>query len=257
MSLSVGGHFLCAKSPIIQIIRTGSRKPNIRKPAIPHWRRAVVLKLTEPIHVNPKKALHPVETCIKKEKFLLKQQKEINPFEQIIAKEFFEKIENAKLVAVFHQLPMSSADLYEARLQLNKINLEYLQLNNNIVKLAFTGTKYEAFLKLYESTTVTFVGDQPAVAKLLKLEKKIPGLFLIGGIVENRFMSIHDLKRYAELPSLQSLQGQLVGTLSYPIQSLSRSLAYHQMELSSSLSRYITDQTLPESKECDTSSSQE
>lgn len=35
-----------------------------------------------------------------------------------------------------------------------------------IMRLAFTGTKYEALLNLYKSTTCTFVGDEVAVAKV-------------------------------------------------------------------------------------------
>ncbi|KAG7172724.1 39S ribosomal protein L10-like [Homarus americanus] len=165
MSLTIGGRFLFVRSPLVQTLRNRSRTPNLRKPAIPHWHRAVALKLTEPIYRDPEEDLYPSITCKKKEKILLKSQTQINPFEQILAREFLEKIANAKLVAIFHQLPMSEAELFATRLQLNKINMAYLKHNNNMIKLAFSGTKYESLLKLYESTTVTFAGDQLAVAK--------------------------------------------------------------------------------------------
>lgn len=35
-----------------------------------------------------------------------------------------------------------------------------------IMRLAFTGTKYEALLNLYKGTTCTFIGDELAVAKV-------------------------------------------------------------------------------------------
>lgn len=35
-----------------------------------------------------------------------------------------------------------------------------------MMKIAFTGTRYEAILKLYEPETITFVGDNPDVAKV-------------------------------------------------------------------------------------------
>lgn len=57
---------------------------------------------------------------------------QINPYEQILANEFREKIENAKLVAIFHMLPTSEAELFAARLQLIKINLKYLKHNNTV-----------------------------------------------------------------------------------------------------------------------------
>ncbi|XP_071542229.1 large ribosomal subunit protein uL10m-like isoform X9 [Panulirus ornatus] len=227
MSLSVGERLLSVKIPLLQILRNRTRSPNLRKPAIPHWHRAVVLKLTEPQYIDPAESLHPAETCMKRAKAKIKTT-EVNPFEWILAQEFREKIENAKLVAIFHELPMTAASLFAARVQLNKINLVYLKHNNNIMKLALTGTKYEALLSLYQSDTVTFVGDQPSVAKLLKLEKRIPGLLLLGGVVEGRFMSLDNLKQYAALPSLQTLHGQLVGILGSPAQYLSQNLDHHQ-----------------------------
>lgn len=222
-------------------VRSRTRAPNLKKPAIPHWTRAVVLKLVEPIHKDPMEGIHPRETCQKRQKALQSKTEQVNPFEQILAKEFLEKIENAKLVAIFHVLPMTEAELFAARVQLNKISLQYIKQNNTIMRLAFTGTKYEALLKLYESTTCTFYGDEPAVSKLLKLEKKISGLVLLGGVVEDRFMSVQDMKHYASLPSLHTLQAQLVSILGTPAQHLSQNLSANQVELSSSLSRYATD----------------
>ncbi|MPC59113.1 39S ribosomal protein L10, mitochondrial [Portunus trituberculatus] len=142
-------------------------------------------------------------------------------------------------------LPTSEAGLFAARLQLIKMNMKYIKHNNTIMRLAFMGTKYEALLSLYKSTTCTFVGDEIAVAKLLKIQKKISSLVLLGGIVEGRFMSVQDLQRYANLPSLHTLQAQLVSILGTPAQQLSQNLSANQVELSSALSRYADD-TKPE-----------
>ena len=74
-----------------------------------------------------------------------------------------------------------------------------------------------------------FWHDGYLLFQLLKLEKKIPGLVLLGGIVEERFMSVQDLKHYASLPSLHTLQGQLVSILSTPAQHLSQNLSANQV----------------------------
>lgn len=66
MSLSASKVLLCSRIPLIQICRNRTRTPNIRKPAIPHWHRAVVLKLTKPIYRDPEEGLHPAERCGKK-----------------------------------------------------------------------------------------------------------------------------------------------------------------------------------------------
>lgn len=67
------------------------------------------------------------------------------------------------------------------------------------------------------------------VFQLLKLERKISGLLLLGGVVEGRLMSVQDMKSYANLPSLQTLQAQLVSTLSTPAQHLSQNLSANQV----------------------------
>lgn len=242
MALVFGRCLLGSQTPLIQTLRFRTRKPNLRKPAIPHWDRAIVLRMTEPFYAAKTSQEHPANNCKKKRSTLQNVEKKINPFEQILAQEFLEKIRNAKVVAVFHKNPMSAEDLFAIRLQLHKIKLECLHFNNSIARLAFSGSEFDALLKLYESDTLTVVGEAP-VAKLLKLEKKLVGLVLLAGVVEGRLMSLADMKRYAALPSLDGARGQLLSILSAPAQKLSQNMTSHQRELSSALERYISDQT--------------
>ncbi|XP_047496082.1 39S ribosomal protein L10, mitochondrial-like [Penaeus chinensis] len=242
MALVVGRCLLGSQSPLVQTLRFRTRKPNLRKPAIPHWDRALVLKVTEPFYPAKSSQEHPANNCNKKRSALQNDDKKVNPFEQILAQEFLEKIRNAKVVAIFHRNPMSAEDIFTMRLQLHKIKLEYLHYNNSIARLAFSGSEFDALLKLYESDTLTVVGEA-SVAKLLKLEKKLVGLVLLAGVVEGRLMSVADMKRYAALPSLDGARGQLLSILSAPAQKLSQNMTSHQRELSSALGRYISDQT--------------
>ncbi|KAK3871795.1 hypothetical protein Pcinc_022658 [Petrolisthes cinctipes] len=240
MSLSLSGHLLRGvKTPLVQTVR--HRTPNLRKPAIPHWSRAVVLKLTIPTYREPNEGKHPIDLCDKKLKAAQKQIKVENPFETIVAKEIYEQICGAKLVAIFHGLPMTQARLFAARVQLYKMGLTYVYHNTNMMRIAVSGTRHEAMLKLYQKDTLMFVGDNPDVAKLLKLEKKISGMVLLGAVVDNRLMSLADLKQYAALPSLGVMQAQLVHTLGSTAQRISQNLVAHQMELTSSLTRHIED----------------
>ncbi|XP_063848232.1 large ribosomal subunit protein uL10m-like [Scylla paramamosain] len=245
MSVTQVSRLLPVRNPIITAVRTRTRTPNISRPAVPHFTRAVVLELIKPIYKKKDESIHPREKCRRRLKAIEGETKQVNPYEQILANEFREKIENAKLVAIFHMLPTTEAGLTAARLQLIKLDLRYVKHNNTIMRLAFTGTKHEALLSLYKSTTCTFVGDELAVAKLLKIQKKLSCLVLLGGIVEGRFMSVKDLEHYASLPSLHTLQAQLVSILGTPAQQLSQNLSANQMELSSALSRYADD-TKPE-----------
>lgn len=229
--------------PLLQTVRHRTRIPNLRRPAIPHWRRAVILELTKPQYEDPLKDVPTSELCEKRQRFLKKDIVEVNQFEQILAKELLAKVEESNVIIVFHRNPMSEPELFANRIQLSKIGLYYHHCNNKIVKLAYTGTKYEALLHLYHSRTATFLGTEVKIPRLLRMMKKIRGLVLMAGVVEGRLMSVTDLQRYAALPPLPALHGQLVGILNSPLQQLSQNLTYHQTELSGALGRYISDQT--------------
>lgn len=245
-SLSSTQRILTAKSLMVQSVRY--RKPNIIKPAPPHWLRAITLKVTKSPHLDPLRGPGSIEKFHKKKYQPHKPEPGIegNPFERILAREFLEQIERARLIAICQRFQVDEATRFAMKVTLKKNKMEYLHHNNRIVNYALKGTKYEAASCLYVADTCTIVSDEPAVGKLLKVEKRIPGLIVLGALVDGRLMSTAQLKSYAKLPSLEVLQGQLVGILNSPAQRLAHNIQYHQMDLSSALGRYISDQTKPE-----------
>lgn len=70
MSVPLGSRLLPAWNPLMTAVRFRTRKPNLKRPAIPHWTRAVVLKLVKPVHKDPMEGIHPRETCAKRTKAL-------------------------------------------------------------------------------------------------------------------------------------------------------------------------------------------
>lgn len=76
MSVPLGSRLLPAWNPIITAVRSRTRAPNLRKPAIPHWSRAVVLKLVKPVLKDPLEGIHPRETCARKHKALQNKTQE-------------------------------------------------------------------------------------------------------------------------------------------------------------------------------------
>jgi len=233
---------------MVQSVRHRTRTPNIAKPIPPHWLRAVTLKVTKTPHQDPFRGPISIEKYHMKRNQPRKMDPGIedNPFEKILAKEFMERIERSRLIAICHRYPTDEQTRFSMKITLKKSKMEYLQHNNKIVTYAFKGTKYEAASCLYVADTCTVVSDEPAVGKLLKMEKKIPGLIVLAALVDGCLMSTAELKRYAQLPPLEVLQGQLVGILGAPAQRLSHNVQYHQMELSSALGRYVSDQNKPE-----------
>ena len=67
--------------------------------------------------------------------------------------------------------------------------------------------------------------------QLLKLEKRLPYFTILAAVVEDRILSVADLKAAAELPSLDLMRATLVQSLGAHSQNLTRNLAYHQVRV--------------------------
>jgi len=175
---SVGNspRLLTALSPMVQSVRHRTRAPNLRNPIPPHWLRAITLKVTKPPKLDPFRGPSTIEKYHKKkyQKWEREPGIEGNPFEKILAKEFLDRIERARLIAVCHRYPTDEHTRFGMKVTLKKSKMEYLHHNNRIVKYALMGTIYEAASCLYVADTCTIVSDEPSVGKLLKVEKKTP-----------------------------------------------------------------------------------
>ena len=77
-----------------------------------------------------------------------------------------------------------------------------------------------------------------AIKANLKLIKKMPHVVLLGGMVHQQLMTKADILRISEMGNIDTLRGQLVGTLGYHQSSLSKSLTSSQQRLSQALKQY-------------------
>lgn len=90
------------------------------------------------------------------------------------------------------------------------------------------------------TAAITYRDSDPrALAKLIRLlgPQSQDKLFLLGARIEGYVMHVDELKTYATLPTLSSLQAQLVATLESPAASITRSLETTQIQLCNDLSR--------------------
>jgi len=67
------------------------------------------------------------------------------------------------------------------------------------------------------------------ISQLLKLEKKMPYLTIMAVFLEDRILSVADLKRVSELPDLDLMRATLCQTLGGQAQLLSRNIMHHQV----------------------------
>jgi ribosomal protein L10 len=63
---------------------------------------------------------------------------------------------------------------------LKKQNMYLKQYGKKIVRMALEETKYEPVLTLFTSRNFMVFSQEPQVAKLLKLNRRIPQLILMG-----------------------------------------------------------------------------
>ncbi|EDW75542.1 uncharacterized protein Dwil_GK23913 [Drosophila willistoni] len=214
------------RSPLLQFLRFRG-KINIQRPKEPHYERARVIAVTQPKYPQPVKSL----TCFQTRAERTKAQLE-NPYNEIVAREVRNWLNHSQLVAIFHLNSITADEIYQLRVQLFKQNMHLKSYGRKIIGQAVAGTPYEAIMPLFHSNhCIVFSPDQKRLSTLLRLTRKVPQMVLIGGIVEQTLLSRNELVAYAQMPSLQVAQAQLVQTLNQAAGQLVQHLQAHQGNL--------------------------
>lgn len=190
-------------------------KINIQRPRAPHYERARVLAVTQPMY-KPK----PVnEKCVKD--LEVSAAKPVNPYERIIAREVVNWFDHSQFVAIFHMNSVSQEELFKVRVELHNKHIALKSYGRNIMQLALANTKYENTLPLFDTSfCILFAPDAKNVKDVLRLTKKVPQMILLAGVLENRIMSRNEIQQYATMPSLQVAQAQLCNVLNSAASSL-------------------------------------
>ncbi|XP_068144980.1 large ribosomal subunit protein uL10m [Drosophila tropicalis] len=215
-----------ARSPLLQFLRFRG-KINIQRPKEPHYERARVIAVTQPKYPQPVKSLTCFQTRAERTKVQLE-----NPYNDIIAREVRNWLNHSQLVAIFHLNSITADEIYQVRVQLFKQNMHLKSYGRKIIGQAVAGTAYEAIMPLFHSNhCIVFSPDQQRLSTLLRLTRKVPQMVLIGGIVEQTLLSRNELIAYAQMPSLQVAQAQLVQTLNQAAGQVVQHLQAHQGNL--------------------------
>ncbi|XP_034474085.1 39S ribosomal protein L10, mitochondrial [Drosophila innubila] len=215
-----------ARSPLLQFLRYRG-KINIQRPKQPHYERARVVAVTQPKYEEPPKAL----TCFQSRTQRTATQVE-NPYNAILAREVRNWLDHSQLVAVFHLNSISADDVFRVRVQLHKQNMHLKSYGRKIIGQAVVGTAYEAIMPLFHSNhCIVFSPNQQQVNAMLRITRKVPQMVLLGGIVESKLLSRNELMDFAQMPSLQVAQAQLVQTLNMAAGNVVQQLQAHQVNL--------------------------
>ncbi|KAL1497073.1 hypothetical protein ABEB36_008094 [Hypothenemus hampei] len=222
-------------TPLIQIKRYRG-KINITKPKPPHFEKAKYLALTKPWFLPQKKGKPLVELCDKDVIPTYKKIKEErNIYQEIIAKELYERIYTSRFVAFCHLNPITYDTQYDVKVLCHKEGMSLQQFGKKTMELAVKGTPYETILDFYISRNVTIFSPEPKVKRLLQILKRFPQVVLLAGIYENKLLNKDELVNLSKIPNLQAAQSELVHTLSTVASQLVNNLNSHQTNLVSHL----------------------
>jgi len=209
-------------------------KINIQRPRAPHYDRALFNAVTQPIVPLPTITQSCYQRRLERQ-FVGETEKEVNPYEVIIAKEVVNWFNQSKLVAIFHVNSISSDDMFKVRVAFHKENMHVRAYGKGIIKKAMKGNQYEALMPLFNSKNLIVFSEEAKIGQLLKIVKKTPQLILLAGVVENRLLSKNELVDLSKLPNITTARAQFVGVLNSVGAGLLGNLQSHQTNLCSLL----------------------
>lgn len=148
-----------------------------------------------------------------------------------VVSEIREKFENAKSVVLFDYRGLSVAEVTDLRKKLRETGADYKVYKNTLTKRALDELNIDMKEYLEGPSAVSFGTDELSIVKVLSdFSKDHNALELKAGIVEGKVATSDDLKRYAAIPSRDTLLTQLAAGLMGTVRDLSICLDLYAKE---------------------------
>ncbi len=131
--------------------------------------------------------------------------------------EDFDKAKSAVLVD-YKGLKVKESE--ELRKTLRNESISFRVVKNSLLKIVLKDKKIEVDQEVLDKPLALAIGfqDETVPAKAINdYAKNHEALEIVGGILENEFISESKVKQLAMLPSRQELQAKLLGTISAPM----------------------------------------
>ncbi|CAF0745175.1 unnamed protein product [Brachionus calyciflorus] len=219
-------------------------KYNMKMPKPRHDVARYLEELTKPVIVR--ELPDPVEMC-SKSKAQIANNLRFGPdsageFEKFLAKLAFNTLENNEAMLICHKLDVSGETLRRNKVELKKTDTKMWSFNTVVMQLMIKNNpKYknlEPIVNTGLGRNVYFFFKEENLKKNLALFRRMPHFVLLGGMINQQLYTRNGIQDYAKLEDLDTLRGQLVGTLnmclaqvpntlSSPISSLSQALSQH------------------------------
>ena len=148
-----------------------------------------------------------------------------------VVSEIKEKFENAKSVVMFDYRGLSVAEVTELRRKLREAGADYKVYKNTLTKRALDELNIDMNEYLAGPSAITFGTDELSIVKVLDdFSKEHNALELKAGIIEGKVAGLEDLKRYAAIPSRDTLLTMLAAGMMGTVRDLSICLDLYSKE---------------------------
>ena len=139
-----------------------------------------------------------------------------------VVSEIKDKFQNAKSVVVFDYRGLSVSEVTELRKKLKEVGADYKVYKNTLTKRALDELKIDLDEYLSGPNAITFGSDELSIVKILNdFAKNHDVLELKAGIVEGKTVGLDELKKYAAIPSRDTLLTMLAAGLMGTVRDLS------------------------------------
>ncbi|CAD1478141.1 unnamed protein product, partial [Heterotrigona itama] len=220
-------------------------KINIKKPKI-YFKKRVLNKLLTPFFINPNEDKSLEQFCIESEEKKIERQ--LGPYDQIIAREVRNWFDNSKMVVCLHVNSVKQLDVFDIKVALFKENMHYKRYGVHIINDVIKNSPYEALAPLVSEYTSFVFSPVINTIMLEKIIKKSKKMFVIGGVLEGQVLNCGDFLKYGQM-DMVSVQLGLVQVLQNAGGlNLNRQLTHHQTMLVSRLKQIGTNETTSDDK---------
>lgn len=141
---------------------------------------------------------------------------------QNFVENFRGSLSETKVLLVSHYKGLSVSEISELRNKTKHEKATFKVTKNSLAKIAIKDTCYKNLSRFFNGpTAVTFSDDPASAAKVIfNFAKENENLKIIGGAIEDKELSIDEIKTLASLPSLDELRGKIVGLISSPLRNI-------------------------------------
>ena len=148
-----------------------------------------------------------------------------------VVSEIKKNFEDAKSVVLFDYRGLSVGEVTDLRRKLRDAGATYKVYKNTLTKRALDELKVDMNEYLAGPSAVSFGTDELSIVKVLNdFAKEHEALELKAGIIEGKVATSDDLKRYAAIPSRDTLLTQLAAGLLGTVRDLSICLDLYAKE---------------------------